>query len=220
MAEDTPPRPPAKKTAAKRAPAKKTAAKRAPAKKTAAKRAPAKKTASRGRATEKGTTAPPLPPEPEGGTSAPARRGRATEKPAAAPEKGSAEPAAPGRTRQKITDAAKRVATPQPGKSYHRAVLAEFIICVILVLLGAILTPRVKNGVLEFVHVLVQLSAVCFVFFVLALLGAGKSTGKVAAAFGGLITLGVLLNSSGAILEIGKIFKGPQPQVAKSGTGQ
>lgn len=195
MAADKPPRPPAKKAAAKKPPAKK-------------------------RAAEKGTPAgPPAAPAAPSAPSAPARRSRPTE-PATEPERGRTEPSQPpGATRRKITDAAKRVATPKPGKTYHRMVLAEFIICIVLVLIGAILTPRIKNGVLEFVHVLVQSSAVCFVFFVLALLGAGKSTGKVAAAFGLLITLGVLLNNTGAILEIGKIFAGPKPQLAKSDTG-
>ena len=189
MAEEktaTPPKPPAKKAAPR---------KRAPAKKTAAKKPAAKKT----------TATPPVPPL-EKGTDAPEKKpGKAS----------AAEPAPqPGYIRRQVTDTAKKVARPEPGKSYHRVVLGEFVVCVVLVFTGSIVTPKIKDGAYVFVHILVQLTALCAVFFILALLGSGKKTGKVAAAFGALVTLGVMLNSTPAIKEIGMIFapsKKPAP---------
>lgn len=186
---------PAKKTAAAVPP--KPPAKKTTAKKTAAprKRAPAKKTA---------------PPGPPASTSP------------ATPGKEAAAPPPPGYIRRQVTSTAKRVAQPTPGKSYHRIVLGEFVVCVVLVFTGSIVTPKVKDGAFVFVHVLVQLTALCGLFFVLALLGGGEKTGKVAAAFGGLVTLGVLLNSTPAIKEIGKIFapaKAVAPAAPAPGAG-
>lgn len=178
-AAKTPPKPPAKKAAPR---------KRAPAKKTTAATPPGPP--------EKGTEGSGQPAEKSG---APAGR-----QPVGGPQRGPSGP--PGFAQKNLTSLAKQVAKPKPGKSYHRIVLGEFVVCVVLIFTGSIVKPKVKDGAYVFVHVLVQLTAVCAVFFVLALLGSAKTTGKLAAAFGFLITLGVLLNSTGAIIELGKIF--------------
>lgn len=103
-----------------------------------------------------------------------------------------------------------------PGKTYHRIVLAEFAACVILVGASPILTPRTKkkgdqtvvDASVTLAGPMLRLTAVCIVFFVLALMASGERTGKIAAAFGGLIVLGTLLNATDMVTLMGKVFKG------------
>lgn len=193
----------------------------------AKKRAPAKKTAAapkRGRATAGGAT-PPSPPAKK----TPAERGKQT---TAAPERGKATtpppspPAAGARpigTKDKPGVLAK-VAQPKPGADYHRAVLAEFLGALILALLGGILSPRKRaDGTPTWVHLIVQVTAVAGVYFILALLSATEKLGKIAAAFGLLVLLGVLLNSADAVRKVAAIFapaKAPAAQPPAAGSTQ
>lgn len=188
------------------------------------KRAPAKKTAAK-------KTAPAKPegfgPPPEMGTptQAPAKeKAPARARPPAPPKRPDYAKGEMTETRtvgRKPQDAAKRFAQAKgTAGSYHRMILAEFVLCLLLAVLGGILNPRKsKDGIISFVHVLVQLTAICLLFFILALLSSGERVGKVAAAFGGLVTLGVLLNSTPAIKAIGKIFAPGSGTGASAGTG-
>lgn len=78
--------------------------------------------------------------------------------------------------------------TPPP-KAYQRFLLAEFLACVLMICSAMILVPAPRP--VSYARQLVQLTAVCLVFFILALAGGGQKTGKVSAAFGGLVTLAV-----------------------------
>lgn len=108
-----------------------------------------------------------------------------------------------------------------PGKTYHRFVLAEFIACVAMVVASIVLVPAQDSAqgsgtaARSFAKELVQLTALCIVFFVLALMASGAKTGKIAAAFGGLVTLGVAWNLSeifGALAKaLGPAVKKQQP---------
>lgn len=121
------------------------------------------------------------------------------------------------------------------GNTYHRWVMAEFIGCVILTGMTPLLTqPRDAEGnpvdldakaALFGADALVRLSALCFVFLILALLANHEKSGKFAAAFGGLITAALLVNTSPALwTKIGDIFggkvgSGTQPTQKGSGSG-
>jgi hypothetical protein len=101
-----------------------------------------------------------------------------------------------------------------PSKTYHRIVLAEFAACIVIVGVSPVLTPRttVKGGktvadtTVSYAGPLVRLTAVCIVFFVLALMASGERTGKIAAAFGGLVLAGALLNATDMFAALGKAF--------------
>jgi len=109
--------------------------------------------------------------------------------------------------------------------SYHRVVIAEFIVCVLLVGASPFLTPRMDKSksaaeeataALSSVSLagpLVRLTALCIVFFSLALLSTGEKTGKIAAALGALVTLGVLLNATDMFTAISQAF-GPAKQAS------
>jgi hypothetical protein len=207
------------------APRRKPAARKgAAAKKTTARKgAAAKKPAPRKGAAAKKTTArkPPAPPE-RGRATVPGKTPAERGKKATAPRKG----APPGPTgRGKPADdkpgvlqrTAKSVAVPKPGATYHRWVLAEFIACLMMAVVGAVLSPRKRaDGVITWASLIVQLTAISGVFFVLALLSAGRTMGKVAAAFGLLVTLGVLFNSTAAFKALAKMFS---PPPSATGTG-
>lgn len=78
---------------------------------------------------------------------------------------------------------------------YTKVVAAEFAAAVVL--LGAApLVPNEKNsGVVRAVEPLARITALSAVFFVLALVSAGKTAGRVASAFGALVLLGVVFNA-------------------------
>lgn len=117
-----------------------------------------------------------------------------------------------------------------PPKTYHRIILAEFAACIVLVGAAPVLTPRTKasgdtviaDAAVSLAGPLVRLTAVCVLFFVLALMASGERAGKVAAAFGGLVTLGALLNATDMITALGKVFTGQAatvPARKPAGTG-
>lgn len=104
------------------------------------------------------------------------------------------------------------------GTSYHRWVIAEFIACVILTGATPLLsTPKDAQGndvaagsdILFGADALVRLSALSAVFFILGLLANHEKSGKFAAAFGGLITTALLINTSPDFwTKIGSMFSG------------
>ena len=107
-------------------------------------------------------------------------------------------------------------------RTYHRIVLAEFVIAVVLVGLSPVLTPRkgtkpeaaAAGAAVTLAGPLVRLTAVCVVFFVLALMATGAKAGRVAAAFGALVVLGVLLNATDEIGLLAKALTGGQAPTA------
>jgi hypothetical protein len=121
------------------------------------------------------------------------------------------------------TPKGQQVAATPPSKTYHRFILAEFIACLAMVAASLVLTPGQAategdaTATRSFAKELVQLTALCIVFFVLALASTGEKTGKVAAAFGGLVTLGVAWNLSGIFTGLAKAL-GP-PSKKTGGTG-
>jgi hypothetical protein len=110
-----------------------------------------------------------------------------------------------------------------PAKTYHRWVMAEFIGCIVLTGLTPLITqPKDAEGndisgtdAMFGAEALIRLTALCVVFFILALLANHEKSGKFAAAFGGLILAGLLVNTDPTIwAKIGSLFKG------NVGTGQ
>lgn len=93
------------------------------------------------------------------------------------------------------------------GSGAHRLVIAEFLLCVVLIGLSPILVRQPGgDGHLYIANDFIRLSAVCLLFFVLALLANQPNTARWAAAFGGLVTLGTLFNASQAVTALGSIF--------------
>jgi uncharacterized membrane protein YgcG len=104
-------------------------------------------------------------------------------------------------------------------------VLAEFVLTIILIGASPILTPRKGDSgspqkeasAISFAAPVVRLTAACIVFFALALAANGEKSGKIAAAFGGLIVLGTLLNATDMFKALAQVFAPVEP--ADSGTG-
>ena len=194
-----------------------------PAKKPPAKKATARKPAAKKTAAKK----PPTPPERGRATAGPRKaapeKGREV-RAKAAPERGKNVPVPP--VRGTAAPAGKpnllqKAAKPKEGATYHRAVLAEFLGAAVLAVLGGVLSPRKRaDGVVTWVHIIVQLTAICGVFFVLALLSASPKLGKIAAAFGLLVLLGVLMNSADSIRKMAAVFAPAKNTVSGAGGTQ
>jgi hypothetical protein len=120
---------------------------------------------------------------------------------------------------------------PPPGL-YQRIVIAEFIATMLIIALSPFLVSRTATSddpELEAQHAvarlslsrpLVRMTAACLVFFLLALVANGREAGRVAAAGGGLVMLGALLNATDAWAALGQMFAGAQPKAAPAaGTG-
>lgn len=116
-----------------------------------------------------------------------------------------------------------------PTRTYHRIILAEFIGCVVLVCAAPVLDPKTSgtgaqiavDTSVSFAGPLVRLTAVCITFFVLALMGSGEKTGKIGAAFGGLVLAGAALTATNVWAAIPAAFgaaKTAKPAGAKSTT--
>ncbi len=114
---------------------------------------------------------------------------------------------------------------------YRRIILAEFVACVVIVGATPFMTPRAKDQspeqaakALALSAPMTRLTAVCVVFFVLALLAGGARTGKIAAAFGGLVTVGALVNATDMLKGLSAVFtsgastQSPTPAPAPAGT--
>jgi hypothetical protein len=97
-----------------------------------------------------------------------------------------------------------------PPKTYHRWILAEYAVCIVVVASHPFLAPKkdVETSAVtkSLAMPVIRLTALSMVFFVLALLANGPRTGKVAAAFGGLVTLGVIMNATESAKTLSKMF--------------
>lgn len=106
--------------------------------------------------------------------------------------------------------------------AYHRVVIAEFVATIVIIGMSPFLVPRTDSSAspeseakaavraMTLSAPLVRLTAACIVFFVLALLSTGRKTGKIAAAFGALVTLGALINATDMWTAVGQVFAGAQ----------
>ena len=96
-----------------------------------------------------------------------------------------------------------------PGRSSHQgAILAEFLICILILLIAPIAKPSGGTGLSPYgVNDVKRFAATGVVFFGLALVP-GENGSKVAAWLGGLVTLVILMNSvqAGSLQSIVGIF--------------
>lgn len=111
------------------------------------------------------------------------------------------------------------------GSTYRRIILAEFAACVVLVGASPFLKPRSSTetpaeaaAALALSAPMVRLTAVCLTFFILALLANGPRSGKIAAAFGGLVTVGTLVNATDSAKGLTAVFSS-QPSSVGGATG-
>lgn len=128
----------------------------------------------------------------------------------------------------------QRAVTRLSSGTYHRIVIAEFLATVLIIAAAPFLVPRtsssgtpeeeaaaaVKSASLS--SPMTRLTAVCIVFFILALTANGARTGRIAAAFGALVMLGALLNATETWQALGQMFAGATapPATAATRTGQ
>ncbi len=100
-----------------------------------------------------------------------------------------------------------RSGTPRTGR-YAVIISVEYLACMFLVVGSAGLVPGESTGETAAAPAvaLARMTALSGVFFVLALASAGQRAGRLAAAFGGLITVSVLLNASTVISGLGAVF--------------
>lgn len=101
--------------------------------------------------------------------------------------------------------------------TWHRWIMAEFVVCIVLTGASPFLQPGGPAAKVTKVDSLagpmIRLTAVSVLFFVLAIAGSGPRSGKVAAAFGGLVTLGLIFNALPQIATAGAMF-GAKPTKA------
>lgn len=165
-------------------------------------------------------------PQVAGKNSNPARRG---------PGQGDQDQGQQGRIRQQAQKRGKQLGAHLTTGAYHRIVIAEFLATVLIIAAAPILVPRdASSGTpaeearaavrsLSLSRPLTRLTAVCVIFFILALSANGQRTGRVAAAFGGLVMLGALLNATDTWTALGQMFSGahkPQGKPAGQRSGQ
>lgn len=97
----------------------------------------------------------------------------------------------------------------------HKVVIAEFVLCVVLIGIAPILVrpPAPDGSGREHVYLandFVRLTATCLLFFVLALLANQPRSARFAAAFGGLVVLGAAFNANKAFIAVSSLFTTPK----------
>lgn len=119
-----------------------------------------------------------------------------------------------------------------PEHTWHRWIMAEFILAVVLVGASPFLRPGGLAGKAEkdiqpvssLAGPVIRLTAVSLIYFILALMAQGPTSGKIAAAFGGLVLLGTAFNSLPEFTTLASAFGGKppassQPMVGDEGSG-
>jgi hypothetical protein len=105
---------------------------------------------------------------------------------------------------------------------YTRWVMVEFIVCLLVVASKPFLAPRkgqdVSPATKSLAMPVVRLTAVCLIYFVLALLANGPRTGKIAAAFGGLVMVGTIMNASDSMTTITAMMKKSDKKAKEAAT--
>ncbi len=157
------------------------------------------------------------------------RGGQGSLAPQRASRKGRGSPAGPAdddaQQPGQVQKFARKHAPKLAATAYHRIVIAEFVATVIIIAMAPFLIPRDKSSAdpeeeaaaavrnLKLSRPLVRLTAVCIVFFILALSANGQRSGRVAAAAGALVMLGAMLNATETWAALGQAFAGAQAAV-------
>ena len=94
-------------------------------------------------------------------------------------------------------------------------VAVEYVACMVMIGLSAgLVGKKGKTGTEQDLAspaiAMVRLSAVSLLFFALAIASAGERAGRLAAAFGGLVTCGVALNATNEWKALSKVFAPPK----------
>jgi hypothetical protein len=106
------------------------------------------------------------------------------------------------------------------GGVAHKIVIAEFVACVVMIGADPVLTRKPADSHLYLANDFVRLTAVCGLFFVLALAANTDRMAKISAAFGGLVTLGILFNAAPAFYAISSVFTASTAVNKQGGTVQ
>lgn len=111
---------------------------------------------------------------------------------------------------------AEKVAARGDGLTVRRVLVAEFVVCIIILALSPVAAPEgsepkpgdwMKKG-----------SAMCGLFLLLGLLSsAGRGAGKVASAFGGLVVLVLLIDQRSLFTVLARKFTSPSSSAAPIG---
>lgn len=125
-----------------------------------------------------------------------------------------------GRAKRGAEGGAKTLVTGG-NRRYSLVIAVEWLVCVVLIALSGagVGSDQDAPAFSDPAIALVRLTAVSLLFFLLALLSAGERIGKLAAAFGGLVTLGVAFNAVGEWTAIANVFGGGSSSSAEPGTG-
>lgn len=112
-----------------------------------------------------------------------------------------------------------------PSGRWHTIILAEYL-AVMLTLFATEILGKPGKGDAEqqdvtaatrtYSGIAVRMTAASALFFVLALMSSGERAGKAAAALGGLVTLGAVINATPVWAQAADVFKG---STAKRETG-
>ena len=109
---------------------------------------------------------------------------------------------------------------PASTTNYQGVILAEFVAAIVLVATAPIATNKNKQGLSPYrAQDVLQLAAITFTFFLLALLSmTSRGAGRLGAWFGGLILLAVALAQAASIAKTLDLFgAGPQPGIEAGG---
>jgi hypothetical protein len=108
-------------------------------------------------------------------------------------------------------------------------VLAEYLAVMLILIATVILGPLGEGDSLPSPEqaakssagagILVRMTAASILFFVLALMANGPRSGRIAAAFGGLVTLGTALNAAPVWTALGRVFGGAASPAPAAGEG-
>lgn len=111
---------------------------------------------------------------------------------------------------------------PRTGRKgrYAAIVALEYVACMLMIALSAGFVPKEnKDDILAApVVAMVRLTAVSILFFGLALLSTGEHLGRLAAAFGGLVTCGIAINATAEWKALAALFPSPS-STSSSSTG-
>jgi hypothetical protein len=120
-----------------------------------------------------------------------------------------------------------------PSGGAHKLVLAEYLAVMMILIATEILGPLGEGDKLPSPQdaakssvgagILVRMTAASVLFFVLALMANGPRAGRIAAAFGGLVTVGTALNAGPVWTGLARVFggaAGPPPAAGEGGSAE
>ncbi len=142
---------------------------------------------------------------------------------AAAPAAAGVRTRAAGAARRAASAAPQRGGRPARGRrnragrgpqgKYRRILIAEFIVCVMLLGLSPLAVGRHEVGPVRFMK---RGSATCALFVILGLISSGgRGAAKAAAAFGGLVTLVLLIDQRSAFGKLASILNASDDDEAR-----